>query len=385
MTSIMSTTGEPDYVPVRPRRHAGAHDAAAHRARRRTSTHSATTGKLFASPRYYDEDQGRATAPAAATTAAFYPEGAARQMGAILASGSRADGLRALRVPTLVIHGRADTLILPDRRRAHGRAGAGGQPAAVQRHGPRPARAAVAAHHRHDRQPRPQRRRRHLRLGLAPRPVRPAAGPSLRSANDRTTDWIPHHRGRRDRPGAVLRHDARRHGGRRRSASTGPRTSAAASTRRSPRPTCSPAAAATSPSTSSSPTASRRCSSWSSRPTPSSRASGPGVMERLGIGPDVCLARNPKLVFGRMTGWGQDGPVRAVERSRHQLHLAVGHAGPHRSGRRGAGAAAEPGRRLRRRRHAARLRRGVRPARDRSARARVRSSTPPWSTAPPSS
>lgn len=34
----------------------------------------------------------------------------------------------------------------------------------------------------------------------------------------------------------------------------------------------------------------------------------PGVMERLGIGPDACLARNPKLVFGRMTGWGQDGP-----------------------------------------------------------------------------
>ena len=34
----------------------------------------------------------------------------------------------------------------------------------------------------------------------------------------------------------------------------------------------------------------------------------PGVMERLGVGPDVCLAINPKLVFGRMTGWGQDGP-----------------------------------------------------------------------------
>jgi len=33
----------------------------------------------------------------------------------------------------------------------------------------------------------------------------------------------------------------------------------------------------------------------------------PGVMERLGVGPDVCLARNPKLVFGRMTGWGQEG------------------------------------------------------------------------------
>src|SRR6185437_16250042 len=35
----------------------------------------------------------------------------------------------------------------------------------------------------------------------------------------------------------------------------------------------------------------------------------PGVMERLGLGPDVCLGRNPKLVYGRMTGWGQEGPL----------------------------------------------------------------------------
>ncbi len=35
----------------------------------------------------------------------------------------------------------------------------------------------------------------------------------------------------------------------------------------------------------------------------------PGVMERLGLGPDVVLARNPKLVYGRMTGWGQTGPL----------------------------------------------------------------------------
>jgi alpha-methylacyl-CoA racemase len=34
----------------------------------------------------------------------------------------------------------------------------------------------------------------------------------------------------------------------------------------------------------------------------------PGVAERLGIGPDAAMARNPKLVYGRMTGWGQDGP-----------------------------------------------------------------------------
>jgi alpha-methylacyl-CoA racemase len=35
----------------------------------------------------------------------------------------------------------------------------------------------------------------------------------------------------------------------------------------------------------------------------------PGVMERLGLGPDVCAARNPRLVYGRMTGWGQNGPL----------------------------------------------------------------------------
>jgi len=35
----------------------------------------------------------------------------------------------------------------------------------------------------------------------------------------------------------------------------------------------------------------------------------PGVMERLGLGPDACLAANPRLVYGRMTGWGQDGPL----------------------------------------------------------------------------
>jgi len=35
----------------------------------------------------------------------------------------------------------------------------------------------------------------------------------------------------------------------------------------------------------------------------------PGVMERLGLGPEVCLARNSRLVYGRMTGWGQEGPM----------------------------------------------------------------------------
>ncbi|GGS04619.1 MULTISPECIES: CaiB/BaiF CoA transferase family protein [Streptomyces] len=43
----------------------------------------------------------------------------------------------------------------------------------------------------------------------------------------------------------------------------------------------------------------------------------PGVAERLGVGPDACLARNPKLVYGRMTGWGQDGPF--ADRAGHDI------------------------------------------------------------------
>jgi crotonobetainyl-CoA:carnitine CoA-transferase CaiB-like acyl-CoA transferase len=59
----------------------------------------------------------------------------------------------------------------------------------------------------------------------------------------------------------------------------------------------------------------------------------PGVMERLGLGPDPCLARNPRLVYGRVTGWGQDGPLAQV--AGHDLNYiaitgalnAIGRAG----------------------------------------------------------
>jgi alpha-methylacyl-CoA racemase len=44
----------------------------------------------------------------------------------------------------------------------------------------------------------------------------------------------------------------------------------------------------------------------------------PGVMERLGLGPDVLLVRNPRLVYGRMTGWGQDGPL--APRAGHDIN-----------------------------------------------------------------
>lgn len=47
----------------------------------------------------------------------------------------------------------------------------------------------------------------------------------------------------------------------------------------------------------------------------------PGVCERLGIGPDVCLERNPGLVYGRMTGWGQDGPL--APRSGHDINYVA--------------------------------------------------------------
>ncbi len=59
----------------------------------------------------------------------------------------------------------------------------------------------------------------------------------------------------------------------------------------------------------------------------------PGVMERLGVGPEVCLETNPRLVFGRMTGWGQDGPW--APRAGHDINYialagalhAMGHKG----------------------------------------------------------
>lgn len=44
----------------------------------------------------------------------------------------------------------------------------------------------------------------------------------------------------------------------------------------------------------------------------------PGVMERLGLGPEAVLARNPKLVYGRMTGWGQEGPL--AQRAGHDIN-----------------------------------------------------------------
>ena len=59
----------------------------------------------------------------------------------------------------------------------------------------------------------------------------------------------------------------------------------------------------------------------------------PGVMERLGLGPDVLLARNPRLVFGRMTGWGQDGPL--APRAGHDINYIALSGALHAIGRKG--------------------------------------------------
>jgi alpha-methylacyl-CoA racemase len=59
----------------------------------------------------------------------------------------------------------------------------------------------------------------------------------------------------------------------------------------------------------------------------------PGVMERLGLGPDACLSRNPRLVYGRMTGWGQTGPL--AQAAGHDLNYLALTGVLHAIGRKG--------------------------------------------------
>ena len=59
----------------------------------------------------------------------------------------------------------------------------------------------------------------------------------------------------------------------------------------------------------------------------------PGVMERMGIGPEICLARNPRLVYGRMTGWGQEGPL--AHASGHDINYIALTGALHSFGRKG--------------------------------------------------
>jgi len=59
----------------------------------------------------------------------------------------------------------------------------------------------------------------------------------------------------------------------------------------------------------------------------------PGVTERLGLGPDTCLACNPRLVYGRITGWGQDGPL--AQAAGHDINYIALSGALHAIGRKG--------------------------------------------------
>ncbi len=111
LTSIMSTTGETDV---------GQPEAEALQlllrppatSREEAIEASVAARQVIGGPEHFDEDRTRRQA-AEAYDRCFNPPGMARQLLAIVASGSRADGLRALDVPTLVVHGENDPLVTP--------------------------------------------------------------------------------------------------------------------------------------------------------------------------------------------------------------------------------------------------------------------------------
>ena len=108
LTSVMSTTGAPESTPEAqaallappPPDRAGA------------IARGVEVARIISSPRHFDAAKAERHA-IASYDRAFYPEGSMRQLAAISVAHDRADALRELRVPTLVIHGRADPLILP--------------------------------------------------------------------------------------------------------------------------------------------------------------------------------------------------------------------------------------------------------------------------------
>ena len=110
MVSVMSMPGEPDVGHPTPE--AAAALLAPPPTDREAYIDSSSRWLVWASRKYGDAARNRRNA-ARDYDRAFYPEGATRQLAAIYASGPRTAGLQQLRVPTLVIHGRDDTLITP--------------------------------------------------------------------------------------------------------------------------------------------------------------------------------------------------------------------------------------------------------------------------------
>jgi pimeloyl-ACP methyl ester carboxylesterase len=109
MTSVMSTTGERDVGQASPEAFAILTGRPATDRESAIERHLAGIA-VFGSPAHYDETRHRQYA-AEAFDRCFNPAGVARQMIGIVASGPRGDALRAVQVPTLVLHGDADTLV----------------------------------------------------------------------------------------------------------------------------------------------------------------------------------------------------------------------------------------------------------------------------------
>ncbi len=110
LTSIMSVTGEPEYGQPLPE--AAAVLLAPPAVERETYIEESVKYGVWQSRRYFDADRVKLEA-ARSFDRSFYPEGSSRQLAAIYASGRRTEGLSTLDVPTLVIHGRDDTLLPP--------------------------------------------------------------------------------------------------------------------------------------------------------------------------------------------------------------------------------------------------------------------------------
>lgn len=111
LTSVMSTSGEDEYRRAAPEAQALLTAPAPATPAQYVEQHIEGL-RVYGSPAFADESRWRADAEAAVARS-FRPDGPGRQFLASRASGSRADGLRRLRVPTLVIHGSHDTLIDP--------------------------------------------------------------------------------------------------------------------------------------------------------------------------------------------------------------------------------------------------------------------------------
>ena len=111
LTSIMSTTGEPEFFQSDPEAIAVLLTPAPEE-RDAYIENAVRSTRVISGARYFDAERTAALA-AGFYDRAFYPIGTVRQLIAIRASGSRGEALASLDVPTLVIHGREDTLILP--------------------------------------------------------------------------------------------------------------------------------------------------------------------------------------------------------------------------------------------------------------------------------